>query len=223
MFELASGKYDLRFMTLRGRLGLDLLLNMRREHSLDSFKLENVAGVFLKDKVVKCENGRITTKSTRGLRAGNYVKFDIVGNTADPYHDGEKYIVTSVDAKGFTISAPTDIFNDLTESERKTLEWTFAKDDVDAQELFHLHAKGGPDGRARIAKYCIQDCDLVLTLMAKLDTIVNARGMADVCKVPMEYVLRRGQGIKIFSAVLYYASQRDQVLQVQESLDYDTG
>ena len=223
VFELASGKYDLRFMTLRGRLGLDLLLNMRREHSLDSFKLDNVAGVFLKDKVLKYENGRITTKSTRGLRTGNYVKFDIVGNTADPYHDGEKYIVTSVDAKGFTINAPSDLFHDVSESERKTLEWTFAKDDVEPQELFHLHAHGGPEGRAKIAKYCIQDCDLVLTLMAKLDTIVNARGMADVCKVPMEYVLRRGQGIKIFSAVLYYASQRDQVLRVQESLDGDTG
>lgn len=223
VFELASGKYDLRFMTLRGRLGLDLLLNMRREHSLDSFKLDNVAGVFLKDKVLKYENGRITTKSTRGLRAGNYVKFDIVGNTADPYRDGEKYIVTSVNDKGFNVSCPADLFTELSEAERKCLEWTFAKDDVEPQELFHLHAHGGPEGRARIAKYCIQDCDLVLTLMAKLDTIVNARGMADVCKVPMEFVLRRGQGIKIFSAVLYYASQRDQILQVQESLDGDTG
>jgi DNA polymerase delta subunit 1 len=59
--------------------------------------------------------------------------------------------------------------------------------------------------------------------MAKLDTIVNARGMADVCKVPMEFVLRRGQGIKIFSAVLYYASQRDQILRVQQAMEGDTG
>jgi DNA polymerase elongation subunit (family B) len=222
-FELASGKYDLRYLMLRGRLGLDLLLNMRREHSLDSFKLDNVAGVFLKDKVLKYEAGRVSTKSTRGLRAGNYVKFDLVGNTSDPYHDGEKYVVTGVDAKGFTIDAPRDLFSDLSESERKSLEWTFAKDDVEPHELFDLHANGGPSGRARIAKYCIQDCDLVLTLMAKLDTIVNARGMADVCKVPMDFVLRRGQGIKIFSAVVYYASQRNQILQAQSALDSDTG
>jgi DNA polymerase delta subunit 1 len=39
----------------------------------------------------------------------------------------------------------------------------------------------------------------------------------------MDYVLRRGQGIKIFSAVLYYASQRDQILRVQEALTEDTG
>jgi DNA polymerase delta subunit 1 len=56
----------------------------------------------------------------------------------------------------------------------------------------------------------------VLTLMGKLDTIVNARGMADVCKVPMQFVLIRGQGIKIFSAVVYYASQRNQIIQTQQ-------
>jgi DNA polymerase elongation subunit (family B) len=222
-FELASGKYDLRYLMLRGRLGLDLLLNMRREHNLDSFKLDNVAGVFLKDKVVTYESGRISTKSTRGLRTGNYVKFDLVGNTSDPYRDGQKYIVTGVDPTGFTLDAPADLFDDLSPSERKSLEWTFAKDDVEPHELFHLHAHGGAAGRARIAKYCIQDCDLVLTLMAKLDTLVNARGMADVCKVPMEFVLRRGQGIKIFSAVTYYASQRDQIMQVQTAADFDTG
>jgi DNA polymerase delta subunit 1 len=60
--------------------------------------------------------------------------------------------------------------------------------------------------------------------MSKLDTLVNARGMADVCKVPMEYVLRRGQGIKIFSAVVYYASQRDQILRTLSSSDsYEFG
>ena len=222
-FELASGKYDLRFLTLRGRLGVDLLLNMRREHSLDSFKLDSVASVFLRDKVVQYKDGRVTTKSTRGLRDGNYVRFDIVGNTTDPYKEGEKYRVTGVDTKGFTIDSAGDMFTDLCEKDRQCLEWTFTKDDVEPHELFHLHAHGGPAGRARIAKYCIQDCDLVLTLMAKLDTIVNARGMADVCKVPMEYVLRRGQGIKIFSAVVYYASQRDQILRVQHALDGDGG
>jgi DNA polymerase elongation subunit (family B) len=222
-FELASGKYDLRYLTLRGRLGLDLLLNMRREHSLDSFKLDNVASVFLRDKVLSYKDNVVTTKSTRGLRVGNFVRFDLVGNTTDPYHEGEKYRVTEITGKTFRIDGATDLFADLTDRDRKSLEWTFTKDDVEPHELFRLHAHGGPAGRARIAKYCIQDCDLVLTLMAKLDTIVNARGMADVCKVPMEYVLRRGQGIKIFSAVVYYASQRDQILQVQSAAEFDTG
>ena len=220
-FELASGKYDLRILCMRGRLSVDLLLNMRREHSLDSFKLDNVASVFLRDKVLEYTNNVVTTKSTRGLCVGNYTRFDLVGNTTDPYRDGEKFKVIAVNGNTFTIEATTDLFADLTAAQRKSLEWTFSKDDVEPHELFRLHREGGSEGRARIARYCIQDCDLVLTLMAKLDTIVNARGMADVCKVPMQFVLMRGQGIKIFSAVVYYASQRNQIIEVQHAIGDD--
>jgi DNA polymerase elongation subunit (family B) len=220
-FELASGKYDLRILCLRGRLSVDLLLNMRREHSLDSFKLDSVASVFLRDKVMEYANNVVTTKSTRGLCVGNFARFDLVGNTTDPYREGEKFKVTAINGNTFTVDAPDDLFTDLTAAQRKSLEWTFSKDDVEPHELFRLHREGGSAGRARIARYCIQDCDLVLTLMAKLDTIVNARGMADVCKVPMQFVLMRGQGIKIFSAVVYYASQRNQIIQVQHAIGDD--
>lgn len=216
-FELASGKYDLRMLSLRGRLGLDLLLNMRREHSLASFKLDDVASVFLRGKVLDYANKTIKTKSTRGLSNGNYVRFELVGNTLDPLYDGQKFEVYNVQPTSFQIKS------DIVVEDFSSMEWTFSKDDVDHIQLFELHAHGGPDGRAKIAKYCIQDCDLVLNLMAKLDTIVNARGMADVCKVPMDYVLQRGQGIKIFSAVLYYASQRNQIIRVQENAQGDTG
>jgi DNA polymerase delta subunit 1 len=179
--------------------------------------------VFLRDKVLGYSKRVVTTKSTRGMRVGNYVRFEVVGNSSDPYREGEKYLVTEVTKTSFTIDTKESLFDDLPDVQKKTLEWTFTKDDVEPQELFDLHAIGGPKGRARIAKYCIQDCDLVLTLMAKLDTLVNARGMSDVCKVPMEYVLRRGQGIKIFSAVVYYASQRNQIIQVQHAIGDDDG
>ena len=219
-FELASGKYDLRIMNLRGRLGLDLLLNMRREHSLDSFKLDNVASVFLRNKVTGYEKGVVKCGSTRGLSANNFVRFDLVGNTSDPYRGGEKFLIDQITKDSFTLRDAPALFDELTDAQRKTIEWTFTKDDIEIHELFDAHKNGGPEGRARIARYCIQDCDLVLTLMAKLDTIVNARGMADVCKVPLQYVLARGQGIKIFSAVVYYASQRDQIIQLQDGGDF---
>lgn len=219
-FELASGTYDVNFLRMPGRLSIDLLLNMRREHNLDSYKLDNVANTFLRDKVVKYEDGRVTTKSTRGLRVGNFIRFDIVGNTTDPYQEGMKFTVTSVDAKGFTIDAPHDLFEDLSATERKSLEWTFTKDDIHPQDIFRKQ-KGTPNDRADIAKYCLQDCDLVVTLMAKLDTLVNARGMADVCIVPMQYLFLRGQGIKIYSRVVYEASKRNQIVATQEALEGD--
>ncbi len=62
----------------------------------------------------------------------------------------------------------------------------------------------------------------MLTLIAKLDTLVNARGMADVCRVPVDYTFIRGQGIKIYSAVVYNASKRNQIIMTQDSVDGDT-
>lgn len=212
-FELASGKYNVNYLKMPGRLSIDLLLNMRREHNLDSYTLDNVASTFLRDKVVRIEGTTIHTKTTRGLVAGNFVRFDIVGNTINPYREGQKFLVTSVAPKSFTIEESIDAADDL--------QWSFTKDDIHPADIFRLH-EGSNEDRGVVAKYCIQDCDLVLTLMAKLDTMVNARGMADVCFVPLQYLFLRGQGIKIFSRVAYEASKRNQIIRVQESFEGDS-
>lgn len=231
-FELASGKYAVRYFDLPGRLPIDLLLSIRREQNLDSYKLDNVASTFLRDKVTdfviisgaETRMYEIHTKSTRGLFAGNYVRFDIVGNTINPYADGKKFKVKEVFPKKFIVELDDgnylNTFDDISADDRKKLEWSFSKDDVSPQDMFELHKKG-PADRAVIAKYCIQDCDLVLTLMAKLDTLVNARGMADVCRVPIDFIFLRGQGIKIYSAVAYNASKRNQIIMAQDSVDGD--
>lgn len=225
VFELASGKYAVRYLEVPGRLGVDLMLSVRREQNLDSYKLDNVATTFLRDKVTNVERLsdtqiRISTKSTRGLFVGNLVRFDVVTNTVNPYREGEKFQVISIDKKSFVVETTEPILNDLEADDIKKLEWSFGKDDVTAKEMFASH-RAGPDERSIVAKYCIQDCDLVLTLMAKLDTLVNARGMADVCRVPIQYIFLRGQGIKIFSAVVYNASKRNQIIMTQESLEGD--
>jgi DNA polymerase elongation subunit (family B) len=216
-FDLASGKYEVEYLKTPGRLTIDLLLSMRREHNLDSYKLDNVASTFLRDKVVKFEGNVVHTKTTRGLYAGNYVCFDLVGNTINPYQEGRKFLVKSLTHNTFTIDAD-GLFGDLTAEEKKTLEWSFTKDDIGPQDIFRMH-RGTSKDRAVIAKYCIQDCDLVLTLMSKLDTLTNSRGMADVCFVPLQFLFLRGQGIKIFSRVAYEASKRNQILLTQEALD----
>ena len=218
-FELASGKFAVRYLEVAGRLGIDLLLSVRREQSLDSYKLDNVSSTFLRDKVTKIEytksQTKIHTKSTRGLFVGNLVTFDVVTNTQNPYHESEKFQVVEKADKWFVVNSV--ILNDLEKEDISKLEWCFGKDDITAQDMFASH-RGKAEDRAMIAKYCIQDCDLVLTLMAKLDTFVNARGMADVCRVPIQYIFLRGQGIKIFSAVVYNASKRNQVLANQEKI-----
>ena len=224
-FELASGKFAVRYLEVPGRLSVDLMLSVRREQNLDSYKLDNVATTFLRDKVTNVERLsttelKISTKSTRGLFVGNLVRFDIMTNTVNPYREGEKFEVLSIEKKAFVVSVDSTTLADLSQEDINRLEWSFGKDDVTAKEMFASH-RAGPTERAIVAKYCVQDCDLVLTLMAKLDTLVNARGMADVCRVPIQYIFLRGQGIKIFSAVVYNASKRNQIIMTQESFEGD--
>lgn len=228
-FELASGKFAVKYFKMPGRLPIDLILSVRREHNLDSNKLDYVATTFLRDKVsvitsITTRQFKIHTKSTRGLFVGNLVRFDIVGNTINPYADGMKFRVVEVFPKTFNIELEDNtclsLFEDLSAYDRKNLEWCFGKDDITPKEIFASH-KGTSAQRAEVAKYCIQDCDLVLTLMTKLDTLVNAIGMADVCRVPIQYIFLRGQGIKIYSAVVYNASKRNQIIMNQENVDGD--
>lgn len=222
-FELASGKFAVRYFEMPGRLPVDLLLSVRREQNLDSYKLDNVSTTFLRDKVIKMERldknrVKIYTKSTRGLFTGNLVRFDIVGNTINPYQEGRKFPTEIVESKFFVVQTDDEILHDV---DITKIEWSFTKDDISFKDMLEAHT-GTADQRAAVAKYNIQDCDLVLTLMAKLDTLVNARGMADVCKVPIQYIFLRGQGIKIFSAVVYNASKRNQIIMTQESLEGDS-
>ena len=74
------------------------------------------------------------------------------------------------------------------------------KDDLKPNEIFEKF-KGTSTDRCIIAKYCIQDCILVNKLLHKLKIIENNIGMANVCLVPLNYLFRRGQGIKIFSLI----------------------
>ena len=81
------------------------------------------------------------------------------------------------------------------------IEWCLVKDDVSPQDIFNKHKLGGPEGRAEVAKYCIQDCELCINLTLALDIIPNNIAMANVCSVPQSYIYLRGQGAKIFSLI----------------------
>jgi DNA polymerase delta subunit 1 len=96
------------------------------------------------------------------------------------------------------------------------VRWSQSKDDVSPKEIFALHA-GGPVDRARVAKYCIQDCDLTMELFQKLEVLNNSIAMANVCWVPVEFIFTRGQGIKSESLVFYECRKEDQLIPVLQA------
>jgi DNA polymerase elongation subunit (family B) len=122
----ALGDNILKMFDMDGIVTIDLLKVMQRDHKLDSFKLDNVASIFIGSK----------------------------------------------------------------------------KDDLKPNEIFEKF-KGNSADRCVIAKYCIQDCILVNKLLHKLKIIENNSSMGNVCLVPLNYLFRRGQGIKIYSLISY--------------------
>ena len=98
------------------------------------------------------------------------------------------------------------------------------KDDLKPRELFEKY-RGNSSDRCVIAKYCIQDCALVNRLLHKLKILENNIGMGNVCLVPLNFLFRRGQGIKVFSLITKQCMDKGLAIPVINSynnLDIDT-
>ena len=68
------------------------------------------------------------------------------------------------------------------------------------------------DGRKRLAIYCLKDAELPLKLMEKLCCLYNYSEMARVTGVPINFLLSRGQQIKVVSQLLRKARKRNCVM-----------
>ena len=113
----------------------------------------------------------------------NYLRINEIKYYIEDINYNEQYVI---------------INNEL--DKKEGLKWGLAKDDVTPKDIFECQ-KGTKEDRAKVAKYCIQDCALCNYLIIKLEIIANNIGMSNVCSVPFSYIFLRGQGVKIFSLV----------------------
>ena len=219
--QIASGEYDLRFFKMTGRLQIDMYAYFRRDFNLSSYKLDDVAGLYISDSIKKVAcashpmHGDVTelySGNLMGLHVGDYIHIEFGGITTDYYKNGKKFRVVDIITNKEVIETVkgeerTNAYNviviggheDLNNTSR-SLKWGTAKDDVTPQDIFRL-ANGSSADRAIVAKYCIQDCNLVHHLMNKIDVITGYTEMASICSVPISFLVFRGQGIKLTSFV----------------------
>jgi DNA polymerase delta subunit 1 len=97
-----------------------------------------------------------------------------------------------------------------------------AKDDVTPKDIFRM-TNGSPDDRAVIAKYCIQDCNLVHYLFNKSDILTGFIEMAKICSVPINFLVMRGQGIKLTSYIAKKCREKRTLMPVIEKGELDEG
>ena len=221
---IASGQHDLHYIKMSGRLQIDLYNYFRRDYNLSSYKLDYVAGYFIGDDVKRVEhydhddyeNDEYGTRITRtriysanlaGLETGNYIVFEETNNSTDAYKDGAKFMVRECcSADGwFSIDGREEL------NMTKHVRWGLAKDDVTPQDIFRM-TREGPQSRAIIAKYCIQDCNLVHHLINKIDVLTGFIEMSKICSVPMSFLVLRGQGIKLTSYIAKKCRDRNTLI-----------
>jgi len=212
---LASGQYDLHYIKMTGRLQVDVYNYLRRDFNLSSYKLDDVSSYFIGDAVKSVEYDSITdttrvySNNLVGLDVGNFVKFEQTNHSTDLYKEGFKFKVSAVGATAGSF----DVQGCATPDMKTMVRWGLAKDDVSPQDIFRM-TNEGPRERAIIAKYCIQDCNLVHHLMNKIDIITGYVEMAKICSVPISFLVMRGQGIKLTSYVAMKCREKDTLMPV---------
>ena len=205
----AMGDNFLYLWTTIGRLRIDLYHYIKRGYALPSYKLDDTSRNFLGESI------KAVTEKVEGweLTIGSTTKQDVAkGRSVVLLNEGgdtlcEKLDVLEYEPGRLVVSFPDDVIPD------EVAKWAIVKDDLSPKEMFKLHGQGSAE-RAIIARYCVQDCQLVLDLFKKLDVFNNAMSMANVCSVPVSYIFLRGQGVKIESLMFKYCYESEQCIHI---------
>ena len=232
--RIASGTHELTYIDIDGIIQLDLYNYFRREVNLASYKLQDVASHFIGDsvstttpigaveavdddaektKTPSAIKTLINSKNLMGLQENNFVIFEVIGHSLDAYEGGKKYKVIHLDEKKgeFIVEGKVSIPED------KKMRWGLGKDDVTPADLFYAFSdKGTDEDRTNIARYCFQDCNLVHHLNRKNDILTGMTEIASICFVPIDFIIMRGQGIKLLSFIAQKCSEKNTLMPVLE-------
>ena len=214
----ALGDNLLHLWNTPGRLRIDLYGHIKRKTQLSSYKLDAVCAAFLSGKlsgIAARGEGKwfLKTKQTGDARVGRSLQIlDDLGEELS-----EKMVIVAIESGGLVVESEEDLSLATT-----AVRWAVVKDDVSPADIFRLH-RGSDEDRAKVAAYCIQDCDLVMELYKKLDVFNEAMSMANVCSVPVSYIFTRGQGIKIESLIFRFCAEVGQLVEVMPSASYGKG
>lgn len=219
----AMGTVINEYIDIPGRVVFDTMKYMRRNHQLDSYKLDAVVNNFMRGDVKEVkEDPRGTwlySEISEGIKPDNYITMQKNNYVyEDKYKGGEKIQILEVDVEKSRFLVKDNI---STEPGWK-YSWSEGKDDIDPQQIFQYQKKDAIH-RGIIAKYCLQDCRLCNRLLYKLDIIINSVAMANVNSVPLSFIFNRGQGIKLFSFVAKRAKDRGYCIPVIRQKEREDG
>ena len=228
----ALGSNYLYYLNMPGRVQIDLLKVLQADvtRKMPSYKLDSVAETLIGGSVErvgrykdKKESKWLKFEYADQISVGNFVIISL--STGEQFLGGKKVQImekekiedpTKEDIKKSCAIVKLDEIVSINIMKYHPT-WGLAKDDVSPKDIFRLQ-KEDSKGRAVIAKYCIQDCALVVRLLIKLKVIMNNFAMSNVCLVPFYYIFMRGQSIKIFSLIVNECSKENYLIPVLDKV-----
>jgi DNA polymerase elongation subunit (family B) len=244
IFGSGQGENELSYISMDGRVIFDVQSEIKKNHNLESYKLDNVASNFMRGNILKSDKANIKneliniwkfddvkywvfkTNNVGHLKNGDYITINIHSNIGETLlYNKKKFMIKNIIDNHIKLIIPSElnIKREINKYNYTKIEWCLNKDDVSPKEIFDLHKFGGPSGRAKVAKYCIQDCELCINLVNLLDIIPNNIGMSNVCYVPFSYIFLRGQGIKVTSIVSKECSIKNRRMPMLKKNSNDDG
>lgn len=216
----ALGQNILKYYEMEGRAQIDLYkaISTDPSYKMERYTLDYVSSQFYQGDIteIRINNANdliaFTTKSIDGMNDGDFIKLIIIEKLSkiEDVYD-VKFMIKQIDQNVVYVSRtnttealPEEFFN----PDEYTYKWSLSKDDITHTDIFKFFKKDSYH-RSLIGKYCIQDCWLVSLLMEKLDILLTRIAMSNVSKVPLIFIILRGQGIKCESQLFYYTSQEN--------------
>lgn len=188
------------FIVIPGRIQLDIYKLVQKGYNLSSYKLDDVSAEFIQGSINNIDYNEdtnqtfIETNNHRGLNIGNFIVIIQKNSYLETkYMEGKKFEIIDIQDNKLVINENIDL-----DCKQNKCIWCLGKDDVSPQDIFRLQ-KGNSKDRYIIAKYCMMDVILCIELLLKLELITNSLGVSNVCLIPFDWCIHRGQGVRIIS------------------------
>lgn len=188
----AYGKQSFDYISCKGTINVDVMLEVERNYKLPKYTLEYVSQQFLgtgKDKIT-AKQLFILFKITQ-VMTDSYVQ----NKTLDELKKNVRQIMLPRHLGPLT----KDFKNDLLSSQTK-------------KDFIHKVRKA----LTLTGKYCVKDTELPIKLVEKLNLWISMEQMSNVTGVPMAYLHTRGQQIKVMSQLYKEAQLEDIIISEQE-------
>ena len=221
----AYGSTIIKKLDICGRINLDLFVYINREKKLDSYKLDAVSEIFLKE-TFKIPNEFFKDEKISGntfnIKSNNYNKYiDLrkhltIKTKTEIYELGEitnkndiTFIIETInEIPEINVEDITDIILDIHKNPISP------RDMFSTYKPFFENQEYDSDKIKDVAEYCIQDTVIPQRLIDKMSVFLNQLQMSNVCYTPFRFIVSKGQQYKIISQIYKETSSRGFVIPI---------